>query len=80
MKIHNLLYKLNIVFIICSFGIQRTFFVNLSVLISMNEAVIALKYDCFVLNVTRPEPIGYLCLSVSIPAIINFISFVCRII
>lgn len=52
--------------------IQCTFFVNLSVLISMNEAVIALKYDCFVLNVTRPDPIGYLYLSVSIPKIIYF--------
>jgi len=50
--------------------IQHTFFVNLSVLISINEAVIALKYDCFVLNVTRPDPIGYLYLSVSIPKII----------
>lgn len=50
-----------------------TFFVNLSVLISMNEAVIALKYDCFVLNVTRPDPIGYLYLSVSIPKIMNMI-------
>jgi len=39
----------------------------------MNEAVIALKYDCFVLNVTRPDPIGYLYLSVSIPK--TFVSF-----
>jgi len=36
----------------------------------MKEAVIALKYDCFVLNVTRPDPIGYLYLSVSIPKIV----------
>lgn len=45
-----------------------TFFVNLSVLISTYAADIARIYERTLLNVTRPDPIGYLFLSVSIPA------------
>lgn len=48
---------------------MQTFFVNLAVFISIKAAEIAFIYECFVLNVTRPDPIGYLCLSVSIPII-----------
>lgn len=33
----------------------------------MNAAVTALKYEYELLNVTRAEPSGYLCLSVSMP-------------
>lgn len=33
----------------------------------MNAALTAFLYDCTLLKVTRPDPIGYLCLSVSIP-------------
>ena len=51
------------------FRLMWTFFVNLAVFISMKAAEIAFMYECFVLNVTRPDPIGYLCLSVSIPEI-----------
>lgn len=46
-----------------------TFLVNFGVLISMNAALTAFLYDCTLLKVTLPDPIGYLCLSVSIPVI-----------
>lgn len=45
-----------------------TFFVNLDVLISTNAAVTALMYERVLLKVTLPDPMGYLYLSVSMPA------------
>lgn len=46
---------------------NTTFFVNFSVFMSTNSARTAFTYDLKLSNVTRPEPIGYLFLSVSIP-------------
>lgn len=46
-----------------------TFLVNLAVLISIKAAETALMYERGLLKVTRPEPMGYLYLSVSIPII-----------
>ncbi len=45
-----------------------TFLVNFVVLISINAAETAFMYDRLLLKVTRPDPIGYLYLSVSTPA------------
>lgn len=44
-----------------------TFFVNLALLISIKAAETAFMYERGLLNVTLPDPIGYLYLSVSIP-------------
>lgn len=49
-----------------------TFFVNFSVFMSTNSARTAFTYDLKLSNVTRPEPMGYLFLSVSIPGIFTY--------
>lgn len=48
---------------------SSTFLVNLAVLISMKAAATAFKYDLWLSKVTRPEPMGYLYLSVSMPEV-----------
>jgi hypothetical protein len=52
---------------ILEISIPLTFLLNLEVLISMKAAATAFMYDLGLLNVTLPDPIGYLYLSVSIP-------------
>ena len=47
---------------------QVTFLVKFGVLISTKPALTAFIYPCWLPKVTRPLPIGYLYLSVSIPA------------
>lgn len=53
-------------------SIWKIFLLNFDERTSMNAAVTALKYECELLNVTRAEPSGYLCLSVSMPKNIKF--------
>ena len=48
--------------------LRTTFLANFWVRISMKAAATAFMYDLVLLNVTRPDPIGYLNLSVSMPA------------
>ncbi len=50
---------------------DHTFLVNFSVFISTNPALTAFMKDNWLLKVTRPLPIGYLNLSVSMPEYIT---------
>lgn len=45
---------------------------NLAVFISTKADATAFIYERLQLNVTRPDPIGYLCLSVSMPVNFHF--------
>lgn len=57
-------------------SIWNTFRLNLDDRTSINAAVTALKYEWQLLNVTRADPNGYLCLSVSMPTKENHHQFI----